>query len=250
MLRSLVTILFLLLSGSLYAQEGVAVISLHGKWGSPPGPLAAQLARSGFKVVSLEMPWSGKRQYDVTYAQALAEITKSVAELKQQGTRKIVLAGHSFGANVALAYAKAYGDIDALLLYAPGHVPEIWFPKGKGSSSVEKAQNAVKAGKTEELIEFTDFNAGNKTQNFKRRADVYLSYFDPDGLGNMPLSASQLKRNVPVLLVMSSEDGRGKSYIWDRLSPNPQSRYIETNASHFNTPESVVPQTLEFLKNF
>jgi hypothetical protein len=68
-------IAFLFSLGTLVeAAPGVGVVSLHGKWGSPPGPIASQLERSGAKVVSVEMPWSSKRQYDVTYEQALGEV--------------------------------------------------------------------------------------------------------------------------------------------------------------------------------
>jgi len=248
MLKKLIISLLMIFSISFAFAQNLAVISLHGKWGAPPGPLEMQLNRSGIKVVSLEMPWSSRRLYDVTYSDALAEIHKSVTMLKSEGAKKVVLAGHSFGANAALAYTKEYSDVDGLILYAPGHVPEIWFPKGKGSTSVTKARDAIKSGRPDEIIEFEDFNSGNRSQNFKRRADIFLSYFDPDGLGNMPLSATQQKRNIPVLCVMSSEDRRGENYLWNKLPPNPSSRYIETNASHLGTPDSMLSETLEFLK--
>lgn len=68
------------------------------------------------------------------------------------------------------------------------------------------------------MIEFEDFYSGNRTQNLKRHADIFSSYFDPKGLGNMPLSATQQKRNIPVLCVMSSEDRRGENYLWNKTS--------------------------------
>jgi hypothetical protein len=51
------------------------------------------------------------------------------------------------------------------------------------------------------MIEFEDFNSGNRTQNLKRHADIFSSYFDPEGLGNMPLSATQQKRIIPPFFV-------------------------------------------------
>lgn len=242
-------IAFLFSLGTLVqAAPGVGVVSLHGKWGSPPGPIASQLERSGAKVVSVEMPWSSKRQYDVTYEQALGEVKAEVSKLRQMGVSKVVLAGHSFGANAALAYMKLHADVDGLILFAPGHVPEIWYPKGRGTASVNQAREFVKSGRPEELVSFPDFNTGNRSKEFSRRADIVLSYMDPEGLGNMPLSASQFKKPVPVLCVMANEDRRGRDYIFDRLPRSEKSRYIETSASHLGTPEAHLQQALEFLK--
>lgn len=115
----------LLIASVVHAAVGVGVVSLHGKWGSPPGPIAAQLEPSGAKVVSVEMPWSSRRQYDVTYEQALGEVKAEVDKLRQLGLSRVVIVGHSFGANAALAYMKVHADVDGLILFAPGHVPEI-----------------------------------------------------------------------------------------------------------------------------
>lgn len=71
---------------------------------------------------------------------------------------------------------------------------------------------------------------------------------DPEGLGNMPLSASQFKKAVPVLCVMSTEDRRGRNYIFDRLPQSDKSRYLETSASHVGAPEAHVADALDFLK--
>ena len=240
---------FLLLVGSVVqAAAGIGVVTLHGKWGSPPGPIAAQLERSGVTVVSVEMPWSAKRQYDVTYEQALGEVKTEVDKLRQLGLKKVVIVGHSFGANAALAYMKVHGDVDGLILFAPGHVPEIWYPKNKGTGSVNQARESVKSGKPEALVSFPDFNTGNRSKEFSRRADIVLSYMDPEGLGNMPLSASKITKAVPVLCVMSTEDRRGRNYIFDRLPQSEKSRYLETSASHIGTPEAHVGEALEFLK--
>ena len=51
------------------------------------------------------MPWSFHRRYAATYDQAMTEIDAAVAELKAKGARRIVVIGHSLGANAAIGYA-------------------------------------------------------------------------------------------------------------------------------------------------
>ncbi len=90
--------------GHAYAQNtDIAIISMHGKWGAPPGPLATDLENGGFYVESPIMPWSRFRNYDVTYEKGLEEIHARVHAIKAKGYKKVILAGHSFGGNGALA---------------------------------------------------------------------------------------------------------------------------------------------------
>src|SRR6185503_16085556 len=49
-------------------SPAIGVVIMHGKGGSPAGhvaKLAAALEQKGYLVANLEMPWSGKREYDV-----------------------------------------------------------------------------------------------------------------------------------------------------------------------------------------
>lgn len=57
--------------GQASISSTTAVIALHGKWGKPPGPLAASFEAAGARVVSPAMTWSRERLYDVEYASAL-----------------------------------------------------------------------------------------------------------------------------------------------------------------------------------
>ena len=93
-LYPLITILSLFFSNALWAQEKeIAIISMHGKWGAPPGPLAHFLQDAGFTVESPTMPWSRLRLYDVAYQDGLLEINTRVKQLKSRGYKKIVLLG-------------------------------------------------------------------------------------------------------------------------------------------------------------
>jgi len=105
--------LLLLLAGVTFAGvpavagEKIGVVLMHGKnrtasEKSPIGKLAYALEVADFIVVAPDMPWSRSRGFDRTYAETMAEIDRAVANLKDKGATKIVVGGHSLGANAAL----------------------------------------------------------------------------------------------------------------------------------------------------
>lgn len=237
---------------SIAQPQTTAIVSMHGKWGKPPGPLAQFLESSGYKVVSPVMPWSRLRNYDVDYEQGLKEIHHEVQKLRSQSYKKIILIGHSFGANGALAYLTLYSDVDGIVLLAPGHIPETNYQYGLSTNDVHAAKALLEQGKSEEIITFIDPNSGNRRKNMSASARIYLSYFDPNGLANMSLSASRELQSVPVLCVMSSEDKisqYGEAYIFDKLKTNSKSKYTWVRASHLETPESSKEEVLEFIQS-
>lgn len=226
-----------------------ALILLHGKWGRPPAPLAEDFARERFHVVSPEMPWSGTRNYDETYEQALKQLHATVTELRAQGYRRIVVGGQSFGANGALAYAALYGDADGLLLFAPGHNPDI-DRNGQPRGMIADARAAIRNHRPDETVSFIDYNDGNRSRAVQLRADAYVSFFADDGLANMRLSASRVTRPVPVLCVMGNGDfvtRQGSGYFFDRLPRHPRSRYVESRASHREVPRASYALALDWI---
>jgi dienelactone hydrolase len=88
------------------AQDRIGVVLLHGKQSAPEQhePLASAMAAAGFPVERPEMCWSGRRIYDRDYPGCLRDIDSAVDRLRQQGVTALVIAGHSLGANGALAY--------------------------------------------------------------------------------------------------------------------------------------------------
>ena len=231
-----------------------AIIALHGKWGRPPGPLAAELQAAGYHVVSPATAWGRDRSYDVDYPKALLEIREEVARLRAQGFAHVVLAGHSLGANAALAYAASHGDVDALMVYAPGHVPEFQFRNGDTATTVQKARALVQAGQGDvHDFEFTDFNSGNRRRQLVVTPTVYLSYYEPEGLANMAVSAKRVRKVIPVFYAGTTQDGitrwgNGAQYVFNQLPPHPQSVYLESRASHMEVPQDMAARSLEFLK--
>jgi pimeloyl-ACP methyl ester carboxylesterase len=233
----------------------IAIIALHGKWGKPPGPLAAELQAAGYHVVSPAMPWGRDRLYDVDYPSALLEIRDEVARLRAQGFARVVLSGHSLGANAALAYAASHGDVDALMVFAPGHVPEWQFRNGDTAATLQKARTLVQAGQGDARdFEFTDFNSGNRRRQLVASAAVYLSYYEPAGLANMAVSAKRVSTAIPVFYAGTTQDGitrwgNGAQYAFAQLPVHPQSVYLESRATHMEVPQDVVAQSLGFLKS-
>lgn len=251
-LRLLGFCLLAMLACHASAQEKeCAVVLMHGKWGNTQYiSFFGNRLKPTCDYKSIEMPWSKRRNYDEPYLTALAEIKDQVEKFRQQGFKRIVLAGHSFGANAALAYMKNEGDVDAIVLLAPGHTPGSMYRQGIGRDAVDKARELVTAGKVDESLTMEDFNQGSR-QSIRMKAGVLLSYFDPNGLGNMVLTSAQFKKSVPVLWVVGTRDPLfplGSSFGYDRTPPNAASKYLVVDADHANTPDASVGQVVEWLK--
>ena len=226
-----------------------AIILMHGKWGSPPAPLDSNFSAQRFHVNSPLMPWAGVSGYDKTYEQALKEINTLVIKLRASGFKKVIIGGQSFGANGALAYAAAYGDVDGLMLFAPGHNPDIdrnWQP-----SIVSVAKNNIKEGRPEQLIQFTDHNDGGRNRAVEARSDIFYSFFADDSLANMSESAKKVKTPIPTIVFMGNGDyitKMGSRYFFDKLPKHEQSKYQISSASHRNVPLASFDGALDWLK--
>jgi pimeloyl-ACP methyl ester carboxylesterase len=158
----------LLLGTSAQADpSSVGIVLMHGKWGSPDrgiNEVASALSRAGYVVVSPEMPWSGKRLYDVGWPGAMAEIDKAVTQLKGKGASKIIVGGHSFGANAALGYAAGHHDVVGVMALAAGHVPERFFRIPDVAAGLDKARAWIAEGKGEQYANFMDPNQGRSRE--------------------------------------------------------------------------------------
>lgn len=226
-----------------------AIILMHGKWGSPPAPLDSNFSVQKFHVVSPLMPWAGVSGYDKTYEQALKEINQLVLKLRAQGFKKIIIGGQSFGANGALAYAAAYGDVDGLVLFAPGHNPDIdknWQPR-----LVSEAKKNINEGRPEQSITFTDYNDGGRQRIIEARSDVFYSFFAEESLANMSESAKKVKKPVPTIVFMGNGDyvtKKGSGYFFDKLPKHEKSKYQISSASHREVPMVSFDNTLDWLK--
>ena len=237
------------INAQAFAPQEVGIVLMHGKWGAPPGPLAGNFEDEGFRVVSPVMPWSRLRNYDASYEQAVEDLHSQVQKLREDGAKMVILGGHSFGANGVLAYLSKYQDVDGAMMFAPGHTPERLYQRGLTTNAVDEARNLNAQGKGGDSFSFTDYNQTRRRQ-LSATVGIYLSYFDPNGLANMPQSESLVTKSIPVLCVMSiNEQVLGKEYIYLKLPANPLSVYIESAAPHMEAPEATASDAAAFVKS-
>jgi pimeloyl-ACP methyl ester carboxylesterase len=225
------------LAGAASAIElkGTTVILIHGKGGGqgPLQPLAAALKAEGANVVLPRMSWvSGYR----TYEQTLGEVQAAVQ--RARGGR-VVLMGHSLGANISMGYAARVGGVAAVVALAPGHRPD--FIASQTQDSVAQAKAMVAAGRGQEKAQFLDFNQG-RTFPVTTTAAAYVSFFDPSG----PAASAAQGSGVggPVLWVIGTGD---RAAMNDR-APYSRGTRIEVSAGHQDTPRVAVRQVIDWLR--
>jgi len=233
--------------------HGVGVVYLHGKgaWpGAADGGILSTLAEEGALVATPEMPWSFKRKYGATYEQAMAEIDAVAAGLKAQGATRIVVIGHSLGANAAIGYAARHPDLAAVVALAPGHLPEAEGLRSHTQEAIAEAKQLVAAGQGDVPRRFPDMAQGIPLTATATPL-VYLSMFDPDGPAVIPKNAEAMGP-VPLLWVVGTLDPiarRGPDYAFKYGAKNPKSRYIEVFAGHLTTPLAARSQVVEWINS-
>ncbi len=238
--------------GAVHAQDKkCAVVLMHGKWGNTQYiSFFGRKLEPTCTVKTLEMPWSQRRAYDADYPAALQEIAAQVQAFRTQGYQRVLLVGHSFGANAAMAYMAEVGDADGVIALAPGHSPLNMYGRNIGREAVDKARELVAAGKAGESLSMDDLNQGQR-RSIRMPAGVLLSYFDPQGVGEMSATAPRFKKPVPFMWVIGTADPLfrgGEAYAWNKAPAHPQSQYLVVTADHAGTPDVAVAQVLEWIQ--
>lgn len=127
----------------------MGIVLMHGKGGSPErhvSALASSLEGQGFLVANLEMPWSGRRGYDVSVTTAEMEVEAALQSLREKGAQKLFVAGHSQGGLFVLYFGGRHA-VDGVIAIAPGgNVGSAVF-REKLAASVEAARTLIAAGK-------------------------------------------------------------------------------------------------------
>lgn len=258
---ALVFVFMISVGGLVYGQtalaaEKIGVILMHGKGGtnkpkSPLGKLASVLENKGFLVSIPDMPWSRFREFNRTYEQSMDEIAELVASLRSRGATKVVVGGQSIGANAALGYGALNGDMDGLLILAPGHVPVQWADRGLFVDDIARAAAMVKAGNGGESADFNDINQG-RTSTVDTKAEIYLSFWNPKGNAVMKVNAKRQKGAVPVFLAVGTGDGylgKAEEEIFSALPAHPKNTFVMPRAGHKNTPIKAKGDIIKWLKS-
>ncbi|MFI5447803.1 alpha/beta fold hydrolase [Polaromonas sp. UC242_47] len=245
-------------SSAVQAQPRIGVLMLHGK---SPGnnqdpnfsPMKATFERQGWLATVPDMPWSRGRYLDGHWDRAMAEMAGHVKTLREQGATQIVIVGHSMGVPAALSHAVRAGDIDALVLLAPGHVPLRYYTVASLKAvhdSVDEARALVAAGKGDSRERFSDINQGRQ-QTVVTTAKNFLSYFDPTSDAEMSVTAPRIPANTPVMTVVGEKDSLFKlvkSYYVDKLPANPKNKYLEVSGGHLDTPRVASDEIITWIK--
>ncbi len=242
-----------------YANQNCVVFLMHGKWGMPDSKFLKVLSDKIETICIInkpEMPWSRNKNYNQTYESLLQELKIKSDSYRKQGVRKVIFAGHSFGANASMAYQAYIGDADALVAIAPGHNPygmyHIFGLVPGHALKVDNAKKNIDEGKPEILIKFIDLNYGvsiGMKKEFEIRSDIFFSYYNPEGLAHMVRTAKEFKKATPFLYIEGDHDNIkvGSKYSFEKTPFHPMSKYQTVVADHAMTPEVSSDLVIEWL---
>lgn len=230
----------------------IGIVIMHGKSGSPAThvfKLATALEGKGYLVANLEMPWSGRRHYDVNVDAAGQEVESALAALRSRGAKKLFVAGHSLGGLFALYFGGNHA-VDGIIAIAPGgSVNRPVFRENLGPW-IEKARKLNAEGKGEEKALFYDWEAGRGTYRVISKPVVYLSWFDPEGAIDQMAAIKNLSPATPVLFIVPTNDHPGllkvKDEMFGALPDNPLTKLIEPDADHVTAPAASIDAIVEW----
>lgn len=227
---------------SIKDANKIGIVLMQGKGGTTKwvDSLSSSLDSTGVQVMTPDMPWHRDRIYDKSFENSMLEIKGYVEELKEKGATKIFVAGHSLGAVAAAGYAAQIGNIQGIILLAPGHFTNVRKFKNRFVDDLEKANEMISAGKANEASEFGDINNGSRvTRDVK--ASTYKSWFSPKGPAEFVKNMENLKPGISVLYVAGSEDRlprtKDREYAFDGAPLNEKNQFTTIDSGHLDVPE-------------
>jgi alpha-beta hydrolase superfamily lysophospholipase len=234
------------------SSSNIGIVIMHGKGGSPKkfvAELASSLESRGYLVANLEMPWSGRRDYDVSVAVAEQEVEAALSNLRERGARKLFVAGHSQGGLFALHFGNKH-VVDGVVAIAPGGNVASQLFRDKLGESVALAKKLVAEGKGEEKASLSDFESSKGAYPVVSPPAAYLTWFDPEGAMNEAKAVRNVNPAIPVLFIAPTNDYPGlrkiKQEMFDALPRNPHSKLYEPGASHIQAPSVSVGEIAEW----
>jgi pimeloyl-ACP methyl ester carboxylesterase len=228
------------------------IVIMHGKGGSPTryvADLSSSLEKKGYPVTNLEMPWSGKRGYDVSVSSAEREVESALAVLRSKGAKKVFVVGHSQGGLFAL-YFGAKHIVDGVIAIAPGGNVSSPLFREKLGASVDLARKLVAEGKGDKKTRFTDYEDSKGTYPIFSMAAAYLSWFDPDGAMNQRVVVKNINPQIPILFIVPKGDYpallKTKQLMFDSLPNNPLTKLYEPDSSHLDAPSASLDEIVRW----
>jgi pimeloyl-ACP methyl ester carboxylesterase len=178
-------------------------------------------------------------------------VAEAAHELRAHGAERIVVGGHSLGANATLGYAVLRDDVVGVVVLSPGHFPDLRGSQERVQASIAKAHAMVVAGKGDEAALFEDLNVG-RMGDVRTTGANYLSYWDPDGHAVMARNAAALPPGTPLLWVVGEDDPLakrvGRDYAFAKAPPHPLNRYFVVSGGHLEAPAVAAPDVVGWLK--
>lgn len=224
--------------------QKIGIVIMHGKGSSPTkhvSELASFLENSEYLVANLEMPWSGKRDYDVNVSAAEEEVEAALSALRSKGAQKVFVAGHSQGGVFALHFAGKH-KVDGVICIAPGGSVGNEVFREKLGDSVSRANQLVAEGKGDEKVRLYDYEGKKGTYPVMTTPAVYLTWFDPDGAMNSELAALVINPQVPIFWIVAEHDRpglrRANIPMFEIFPKNPHTRLYQPNADHIGAPSA------------
>lgn len=239
---------------ALAQQEPIGIVIMHGKGGGPGG-LVAELARSleakGYRVANLDMPWSGRRHYDVDVAHAEQEVAAALADLRGKGAVRVFISGHSQGGAFAVHLARRL-PADGVIAIAPGGDVGTPFYRDKVSASLARARGLVEAGKGGEPAQLEDFEGSRGSYPVQAVPSAYVTWFDPDGAMNLERAAAAANPGLPILWIAPTRDypalRRANPSYFRSLPANSRNRFVEPNADHRSAPSASLDEIVSWTR--
>lgn len=230
----------------------IGFVLMYGKGGSSTkhvSDLASALERKGVLVANLEMPWSGRRNYDVNVSIAEREVESALTSLRNKGAQKLFVAGHSQGGLFALYFGSKH-VVDGIIAIAPaGNVANALFREKLGAS-VEMARKLIAERKGEEKVRLSDYEGSKGTYPIITTPAAYLSWFDPDGAMNQTVAIRNINPAIPVLFIVPTNDYpallKVKQLMFDSLPKNQFSKLYEPNSSHLGAPSASIEEIIQW----
>lgn len=234
------------------AQE-IGVVIMHGKGGNPGrlvNLLADALEKEGFLVANIEMPWSGKRHYDVELDAAVGEVTQALDSLRARGAKRLFVSGHSQGGIFALLYGGRH-KVDGIAAIVPGGAVDAKVYLTAIGGHVARARQMIADGRGREQTEFADYEGSRGTTPVTTTAASYLSWFDPDG-AHTGRVFRQVMPGVPVLFVSATRDYPGllrfRDQSYGAIPAHPLKQMSVVDADHLNAPAAAAPEVLRWVR--
>ncbi|MDZ7938277.1 MAG: alpha/beta hydrolase [Rhodoferax sp.] len=230
------------------------IVVMHGKGGSPTrlvNELAGALESHTYRVANLEMPWSGRREYDAGVDAAVQEVDAAIRGLRERGAVKIFVAGHSQGGLFALFYSSRHA-VDGVIAIAPGGDPTTTTPREKLAGAVQQARVLVAQGKGGEKAQLADYEGSKGITPVETTPAIYMSWFDPEGELGMATALKRIPATVPVLYIAPTNDYpalvRINPSLFKALALHPLTQFYEPNATHMRAPTASISKILEWTR--